>query len=158
MKKISVLKYGVFLVVSLSLMGAAPGCQQRMVNFYNNLVLSGEDFTARLECSSSTWESFTSQLSPCNPVVGPICNCNFYANGEFVGIFSGCFDISNVCPDDATIILKTDGDVPGLFVQCVTTCGDSLSEVSTSIELGEILDFTFMLEEGEEAFELFKDK
>jgi len=157
MKKMNVVKYGVFLVVSLSLMGAAPGCS-RLVNLYNNLVMGGEDFTAKLECSSGTWESVTSQLSPCNPVVGQVCDCRFSADGDFVGTFSGCFDISTYCEGDATIILKLNGENPGLFIQCVTTCGDSISGVSESIELEEIPDFSFILEEGEEVLELFNDK
>ena len=156
MKKTSVLKYGVFLIVSLSLMGAAPGCQ-KMVNFYNNLVLGGEDFTARIVCSSGTWTSSTGQLSPCKPVINQVCNCKLYANGKFVGDFSGCADISD-CSGDVTLILKMNDNEPGLFRRCVTTCGDSVSEVGESIELEEILDFTFILEEGEEVFELFEDE
>jgi len=156
MKKISVLKYGVFLVVGLSLMGAAPGCQ-KMVNLYNNLVLGGEYFTARLECSSGTWESFTAELSPCNMVVGRICECEFYADGDFRGLFPGCSNVSS-CPGDATLILRMDGGEPGLFVECVTSCGVSVSKVSERFEPVEDFDFTFVGEEGEEVFEFFKDK
>ena len=156
MKKTNILKYGVFLLVSISLMGAAPGCQ-KMVNFYNNLVLGGEDFTARLVCSSGTWKSSTGQLSPCKPVVSQVCNCKFYAAGEFVGNFSGCTDMGG-CSGDATLILKMNDNEPGLFRRCVTTCGDSVSEVGESIELEEILDFTLILEEGEEVLELFEDE
>ena len=156
MKKRSVLKYGVFLVLSLTLLGLAPGCQ-KMVNLYNNLVLGGEDFTARLECSPGVWESFTAALSPCSPVIGQICECKFYADGQLVGTFSGCFDLSS-CTNDATMILKLNGDEPGLFRQCVTTCGDSISEVNESIEYEETLDFIFIPEEGEAVLELLEDK
>ena len=157
MKKLRGLKCGVLLGVCLFLVGASPGCQ-RMVNLYNGLVMQGESFTAKLVCSSSSWESVTSQLSSCRPVSGQLCDCRFYANGSYVGIFDGCFDIDDYCEGDATLKLQMDGDDLGLFMQCVTKCGDSVSKADESYESGEILDFIFTMEDGEEILELLDDE
>lgn len=155
MEKLRVLKYGVLLVMCLFLTGS--GCPTgKMVNFYNNLTKSGSKFTAKIVCSSATYEAYTGQYSTCKPVLGPFCDCKFYADGELQGTFQGCIDVSEYCNEDGTLVLTLDGSNPTLGLICVTHCGDSITKAG--VEYEDILDTIFMMEDSEVEFELYLDE
>ena len=159
MKKLRVLKCGVLLGICLFLVGASKGCQ-RMVNLYNDLVWSGgTSLTARLMCSSNTFQADTGEYSNCQKVSGSLCNCNLYLDNEDYGSFSGCLDVSEYCSGDATLILSLDeSDNIALYIQCVARCGDSIMDAGYSVNDAIILDTGYVLENIDGMLELYREE
>lgn len=138
------------------------GEDQTGMNFYNNLLLNGNKFTARLECSwngnsNVTFESYTGKLSACKPVEGELCNCDLYADGMYMGYFSGCFDMGDYCDGDSTLVLTLDGSDPVLAYKCVDRCGDSITEAGNLADYEYILDATLDTEFSQESLDLYLD-
>jgi len=158
-KKLRVLKYGVLLGVCLFLVGASPGCK-RMVNFYNNLVLNQQDFTARLACSSNTFVSDTGEYSNCQAVKSSLCNCDLYFDGEKYGSLNGCIEVQSICSGDATLLLTLDdSDEVVIATVCVNQCGDSIMDAGYFVDNYDVLmDADFLLERDEGMLELYREE
>ena len=159
MKKLKVLKYGVLLGVCLFLVGANPGCQ-KMVNFYNNLRLNQQDFTARLVCSSNTFQADTGEYSSCQEVTGNLCNCDLYFDGDKYGSLIGCINLQSICSGDATLFLTLDdSDEVAIATICVNQCGDSIMDAGYFVDYYDvIMDADFLLERDEGILELYVDE
>jgi len=127
------------------------------MNFFNNLLLNGRKFTARLECSSITYESYTGKLSDCKPVEDEFCDCKLYADGIYKGYFRGCVDIRDYCYDDATLILTLSGSNPALAYKCVDECGDPITAGSDLLDYEHIMELTSDVEDSQESLDLYLD-
>jgi len=161
-EKIKRLKYIVLLLLSISI----TGCP--LVNLYNNLLLNGQNFTAKLVCSTDGQEIIleapTGEYSDCELVPnikGTICECDFYANDEFEGtfIFPGCVNIRDYCPfpEGATFSFAIEGSSLYLGFTCVDKCGDPITATSDVIEREAILEFIPANEDAEQTYELYLD-
>lgn len=130
------------------------------VNLYNNLAWSGgTPLTAKLVCSSNTFQADTGEYSNCQEVSSNICDCKLYLDLENYGTFSGCLDLSEYCSGDATLILSLDeSDNIALYIQCVAKCGDPIMDVGyLGDNYDEIIDIDFIAEGEESILELHRD-
>ena len=156
-KKSSVLKSGVLLGVCVFLVGAIPGCQ-RMVNFYNNLQYQGGgSLTAKLMCTTNTFQASTGQYSNCQQVANDLCNCDLYLDDEKVGTFSDCLSVSSACSGDSTLLLTlNDSSDIVIRITCVNRCGDSIMDAGYPVDYDFVIDADLIVEEG--MFESYVDE
>lgn len=138
-------------------LGQKDDDERTEMNFYNNLILNGHRFTARLECSSITYESYTGKLSACKPVEDEFCDCKLYADGRYMGYFRGCVDIRDYCYDDATLILTLSGSNPALAYKCVDECGDPITAGNDFLDYEHIMELTSDTEDSQESLDLYLD-
>lgn len=156
MERLRGLKYALLLLLCLFITGV-KACPS--VNLFNNLQWGdGTPLTARIVCSSNTWEADTGEDSNCQLVFkrGELCDCDVYLDGDIYASTQGCDNIGDYCDGDATLLLTLDGSDIALYIVCVDKCGEDISGAGDFI--GEaIIDLSPALENSQKTLDLYMD-